>query len=537
MRNAIPLLISLLLLATNASADSHIVLQLKWKPQFQFAGYYVAQELGFYKDAGLDVEIRAGGPGLNSVSEVVSGRAQFGISSSNLLAEHIMGAPVKVLAAIFQNSPSRFITLASSGIETAEDLEGKRVMLLRGNASFELITLLTQLNLLNRIERLDTSFNINSLVSGETDVFNGYISNEPFELEAQGISFNVIDPAAYGIRFYSDVLFTNDQTAAATPQVVRDFAKASLRGWRYALDHPEEAVRIVSAFAPDKTLSHLRYEALSIQEHISDELVPLGYMNENRWLSIKAYLSSIGEIPNDPALDMDRFIFDLEQQEFDWQRFGPYVALALMLVLLLLSWAIWSHRRKNQLEVRLENTFQMATHDTLTGLANRYLFLDRFAQVLSHKRRNRVRPLIAFIDIDKFKSINDNLGHHVGDEFLKELAHEMLQELRPSDTLARIGGDEFVLLVDDVSEGMEQRITDRLTAAVQRVVQQFELQRLGVAASIGALLLDANLPEGPEKLLALADREMYVAKSSPTERVRIRTLSELNSSLFDPDLH
>src|SRR6056300_631532 len=137
--------------ASSNEAARAVVLQLKWTPQFQFAGYYVAQELGFYDEAGLQVEIRPGGPGLNSLSEVVTGRAQFGISSSNLLAEHIMVAPVKVLAAIFQTSPARFVTLESSGIETSEDLAGKRVMLLPGNSSFELITLLTQLNLRSRI--------------------------------------------------------------------------------------------------------------------------------------------------------------------------------------------------------------------------------------------------------------------------------------------------------------------------------------------------------------------------------------------------
>jgi ABC-type nitrate/sulfonate/bicarbonate transport system substrate-binding protein len=172
-----------LLLAKAAVADQHLVLQLKWKPQFQFAGYYVAQELGYYKEAGLDVEIRAGGPGKNSLAEVLGGEADFGVSSSHLLAERIKGAPVKALAAIFQNSPARFITLKSSNIETPKQLAGKRVMLLPQNASFELVTLLTQLNLMQSIERVDTNFDIDSLVDGDTDAFNGYETNEPYTLQ------------------------------------------------------------------------------------------------------------------------------------------------------------------------------------------------------------------------------------------------------------------------------------------------------------------------------------------------------------------
>ena len=126
------------------------------------------------------MEIHPGGPGRNSLTEVLEGRADFGVSSSNLAAERIKGAPVKALAAIFQNSPARFVTLKSSGIERAEQLRGKRVMLLPNNASFELVALLNQLNLLERVERIDTSFNIDSLVDGETDAFNGYATNEPF---------------------------------------------------------------------------------------------------------------------------------------------------------------------------------------------------------------------------------------------------------------------------------------------------------------------------------------------------------------------
>ena len=522
-----------LLLPQFGWADSQLVLQLKWKPQFQFAGYYVAQELGYYKELGLDVEIRPGGPGRNSLTEVLDGRADFGVSSSNLVAEHINGAPVKALAAIFQTSPARFITLKSSGIERAEQLRDKRVMLLPQNASFELIALLSQLNLLEQIERLDTSFNIDSLIDGETDAFNGYATNEPFALQEWGVEYNLIDPAEYGIRFYADVLFTTDQIAQARPKDVRAFANASLRGWEYAMQHPSEAIEIVSRFAPEKTLSHLRYEALAMHSHMSKELVPIGYMNTERWMSIKAYLASIGEIPADSRLDIDQFIFPIEAAEFDWKQHGWIVTTAALLLSLLLAWAAWAHRQKEIVEEKLESTFNLATHDPLTGLANRYLFVDRFRKVLARKEREAYTPMLAFIDIDKFKAVNDTRGHHAGDELLQALASEMAAEMRPSDTLARIGGDEFALLVDSTQSGTEEMICRRLHQAVQRVVESLELTGFRVDASIGAIILDANVPDDPESLLALADREMYAAKCSAFEKVRVARLSQLRGSLYE----
>ena len=527
------LIFVIFLQAQVAWADNLLVLQLKWKPQFQFAGYYVAQELGYYKEAGLSVEIHPGGPGRNSLTEVLEGRADFGVSSSNLVAERIKGAPVKALAAIFQNSPARFITLKSSGIERAEQLRGKRVMLLPNNASFELVALLNQLNLLEQVERIDTSFNIDSLVDGETDAFNGYATNEPFALQEWGVEYNLIDPADSGIRFYADVLFTSDQLARERPADVRAFTKASLRGWKYALQYPSEAIEIVSRFAPEKSLSHLRYEALSMHSHMSKDLVPIGYMNTERWMSIKAYLASIGEIPADSVLDIDQFIFPIEPAEFDWKQHGWIVITAVLLPLLLLAWAIWAHRQKEIAEEKLESTFNLATHDPLTGLANRYLFIDRFRQVLAHKEREALTPLLAFIDIDKFKAVNDTRGHHEGDALLKALAAAMLDETRPSDTLARIGGDEFALLVDNTHSESEEVICQRLHEAVERVVESFELQELQVNASIGVLILDANLPDEPEALLALADREMYAAKCSQSEKVRIARLSQMRGFLYE----
>lgn len=532
MRSIVASLLMLIFLPLPLEAAEPFVLQLKWKPQFEFAGYYIAQDLGFYAEAGVDVEIRAGGPGLDSLNEVVEGRADFGVSSSNLLAAKINGAPVKALAAIFQHSPARFVTLKESQIERAEQLAGKRVMLLPNNASFELVTLLSQLNLMDSIERLDTSFNIDSLVDGEADAFNAYVTNEPYDLQEWGVEYNLIDPADYGIEFYADVLFTSDSVANRKPEEVRAFANASLRGWQYALDNPSHAIEIVAKYAPQKRLSHLRYEALAMHEHLSRGVVPIGYMNSERWLSIKDYLASIGEVPHNAKVDLEQFIFPIAPPVFDWVEYRIHFGVAGATVLLLLGWALWAHREKLRVESELQHTFEMATHDALTGLSNRYLFTDRLVQILAQKERKQMSPLVAFIDIDKFKAINDTLGHQAGDEFLQALGVEMLSETRPADTLARIGGGEFALLVTQYGSGSEVAICERLRQAVARVVDQYELKHLQVDASIGAIIIDSYLPNDPESILALADREMYAAKCSQFEKIRVARLSTLRGALF-----
>src|SRR5512143_1907368 len=120
----------LVLLASQpAFALEHVALQLKWTHAFQFAGYYAAKEQGYYREAGLDVDIRQALPGVDPVSEVLQGRAQYGVGTSSLLLQRESGKPVVVLAVIFQHSAYVLIARQRSATEGIHDIVGKRVML------------------------------------------------------------------------------------------------------------------------------------------------------------------------------------------------------------------------------------------------------------------------------------------------------------------------------------------------------------------------------------------------------------------------
>lgn len=504
-----------------------VVLQLKWMPQFQFAGYYVAKELGYYADVGLDVDVRAGGAGLNSLVEVMEGRADFGVGNSNIVAEFINGKPVQALAAIFQYSPSRIMTLESSGIDTAEKLKGQRIMLRPGNENFEILTLLTQLDLVDKVTRIPTSYSVDSLINNETDAYHAYANNEPFELDNIALGYNLIDPADYGINFYGDVLFTHQNMGSSNPRLVRAFTQASLKGWEKALQNPEQAIKIVAQYATHKTLTHLRYEALAMHGYMQTDLVPVGYMNIERWVAIKELLVSIGDIPANATLDLDTFLFPLNPEQSFWQKYWTFVLLVGGVLAILLTLTVRYHIRGRHLEVQLDDAFQKAMYEPLTGLANRYLFNDRFKLAISQRTRTNITQMLVFLDVDKFKHINDTLGHQSGDDFLVAIANALKTEIRPSDTLARLGGDEFACIFTDVKQGTEHEICNRMYAAVLETIQQFDLIKLGVNVSIGALVIDVNLPSTPKQLMAIADREMYAVKASKDVKIRIGYLSKL----------
>jgi diguanylate cyclase (GGDEF)-like protein/PAS domain S-box-containing protein len=153
----------------------------------------------------------------------------------------------------------------------------------------------------------------------------------------------------------------------------------------------------------------------------------------------------------------------------------------------------------------------MAQHDPLTELPNRALLLDRLKQSLAGARWRERRAAVLFVDLDRFKTINDTLGHEVGDRLLQQLAERFQRSVRDGDTVARFGGDEFVILLDDVASG------DDVSGVAQKVLQalappfQVDHQTLYVTASIGVSLFP-NDGDDATTLLKNADIAMYRAK-------------------------
>jgi diguanylate cyclase (GGDEF)-like protein len=151
----------------------------------------------------------------------------------------------------------------------------------------------------------------------------------------------------------------------------------------------------------------------------------------------------------------------------------------------------------------------LATHDSLTSLANRFLLSDRIEQAIFHAKRNKCIFALLFIDLNEFKKINDIAGHAKGDQYLKKLAQVLTKNVRSSDTVARIGGDEFVVLLDGLMSVEEaSAVAAKLTEIIRLQVDQTDHS---VTAAIGVSTYPEDGKE-PEMLLKTADRAMYLAK-------------------------
>jgi diguanylate cyclase (GGDEF)-like protein len=221
---------------------------------------------------------------------------------------------------------------------------------------------------------------------------------------------------------------------------------------------------------------------------------------------------------------------------------GVFLGGSALCLLLGLLFYVLTTSRSRALELVAERTNELrhqAYHDSLTGLPNRALILDRIDQMLTHAREGG-RPVAAlFLDLDNFKDINDTLGHRAGDQLLAAVGSRLADVLRDNDIVGRLGGDEFIMLTEGVRDGGAARVAQRILGTLDA---PFEIPGsdapLTVTASIGVATGDRATPE---ELLRDADVALYRAKGAGKHRMEMFTPEMLESvdegRALDVDLH
>lgn len=290
------------------SAETPVTLQLRWKHSFQFAGYYAALEKGYYREAGLDVSILEGGPGVDVVGEVVSGRAHFGINNTSLLTHFEKGKPVLLLAPVFQHSAKAL--MAHGHLQSPEDLIGAGPIVISRTTADDTVVLTAifrQAGIpMDRLELVQETGPdvLERFVLGHFAAMPVYVSDQPFIMQNLGVSYHLLQPRQYGLDFYGDTLFTHQDLQSSQPEVVEKFRQASLRGWKYALQHPREITQLIHKHYNSQNLSlrHLEYESRVTLELVDPLLVEVGHSNPDRWSRIMEAYAQAGVLKSaDPA--------------------------------------------------------------------------------------------------------------------------------------------------------------------------------------------------------------------------------------------
>ncbi|RSZ56769.1 PAS domain S-box protein [Massilia atriviolacea] len=421
-------LLAAALCAGEALALDKVVVQLKWQHQFQFAGYYAAQEQGFYREAGLDVTLREAERGDDAVSAVTSGAAEYGVANTNLLVARGRGKPVVVLASVFQHSPAVLLVRADAGGQP--QLPATGTVMISPN-SVELLVFMKKYGApLSGYAQVRHSYNVGDLASGRVAAMSAFSTDQPYLLERDRTRFATLTPRAAGIDFYGDLLFTSETELREHPARAAAMRAATLRGWRHALAHQAEMVDLIRARYPHRlSREHLLYEARGIVPLIEADMLEPGYSNPERWRAIAAAYAGLGLLP--AGFSLDGFLYR-EAQPDGRAAWLPALAGIGVLALLLLAAAAWMRARRLGAALATERALLAETRAQLAASENLLRFtLDGSG----HGTWEWIQPSGELILSARFKEL---LGY-AADEFLVDF-NAWLLHVHPED-VARLKAD------------------------------------------------------------------------------------------------
>jgi NitT/TauT family transport system substrate-binding protein len=261
-------------------APDEVRLQLKWLHQAQFAGFYLAQEKGYYAKENLKVTFLEGGPDVDNAGRVITGKADFVIMSpDDILLSRSQGAPLTALAAIYRRSAVVFVARADSGILKPMDFKGKTVAAAGEGGSKEfhlqLRAMMKRLGIdQNRVKIAPFDPSYSSFYNGEVQVTSCYVTSGLIKIRQKGIKLNLIWPGDYGIHFYSDTLAATDKLISENPGLIARFLRASLKGWQDAVEDTQKAVAV--------TMKYAQGQNLDFQTAMLEAMLPLIHTGEDR---------------------------------------------------------------------------------------------------------------------------------------------------------------------------------------------------------------------------------------------------------------
>jgi len=331
------------------------------------------------------------------------------------------------------------------------------------------------------------------------------------------------------IQGYQIIKDIHDKHPQIIIHVVKDFDEAQELLKAGLIDGILDLMSVSAQYLQDNSLQQFNL-------HVFDDLG-----SDNAHIGVKKSLNVQGRIMEKVVQAMSKEdienILKLWQKvdvvagiksEVYWRNISIFVGIASIIILAIL---IWNRRLKSEILLREkaeQKLRHLASHDPMTGLPNRSLLIDRLKQAMSHHSRNNKNIAILFLDLDGFKEVNDTFGHDVGDELLIQISERLLSLCRNSDTVARFGGDEFVMLATNLNESNQAaKVAEKIIADLS---DPFVLSRatVNVGVSIGIARYPQNGHDATV-LIKAADDAMYAVKANGKNSYQFAETSSISS--------
>jgi NitT/TauT family transport system substrate-binding protein len=289
--------------STAALGATPVTFQLNWVAGGPNAGFAAAVVEGYYKDAGLDVTLVQGNGSGNTAQLVANGRAQLAYADAVAVSQLIAkGAPMKIVATVYQSNPNEVSALKKTGIKSIKDLTGKKVGVPSGSSQTTMLPLFLKANNLKESDvnliNMPAASMVPSLLQGQVDAILGSIDAYQIQAESQGAQLDNFRFADYGVPTVSTSIFASEAYLKENPDVVRKFIAASLKGWSFALDNPEKAVKDLKVVFPEMNEKLASQELAAITPlFCSGGAKYIGKAEDALWVKTQDLLSEVKLLP------------------------------------------------------------------------------------------------------------------------------------------------------------------------------------------------------------------------------------------------
>lgn len=472
-------LLALMCIALYSSSvfSEKISIHLKWYHKFQFAGYYAALEQGFFEEEGLDVNLIEGGPQNNHLHQLINNTSQYAVLGSESINSLALGSPVIIVASIFQHAPEVLMTREEDGINDIKQLKGKTLMLADAALAGQIDAMLSKNGLpASSYTKFPYDGDVSKLANKSVFAMYGYISNEPYQLAQLGQKVSVFSPQDYGIDFYGDSLATTQSELNNHPERVASVRRAVIRGWNYAIKHPDEVIKqilLLNSVNPQPyNLSHQRFEAKETFKLIDATNFPIGYSSPDRWA---AMFDTFNEVTNGQAIFSEGAIYDEFYQDNAWVKHTILFAMASFLLIVLLY--IWNRTLKSKLDFAIQKLEKEAFEDTLTGMKNRSAMMLYFEECRNRSRHNQY---LAIIDIAKLQKINKSQGFKIADNLIRKVANNINQYADKQSNCYSLYGGKFAFITSAKSQDEFKKNVDRLLKIIKASNKNIKLHTGGI---------------------------------------------------------
>ena len=515
---------------------SKVSLQLHWKYQFEFAGFIAAREKGFYKDAGLDVELKEYELGQNIIKDVSLGKSNYGIYNSNILVEYIKKEPIQLISSYFKRSALVLIT--KPNIKYPKDLLGKKIMAAGKNdfdLNFNYIFSLQKIKI-DDLNLIPHSFDVKDFAENKVDAMTAFISDQPYKLDKLNIKYNLINPSEYGLFNLQLELFTSDKEVLLHRDRTEAFKKASLRGWEYALNNPEEIIEIIlkKYNTQNLTKEFLENEAIYTERLILPKMYEIGSIDEMfLFKQIDVLYTESSFTLNEKKQLINDFIFsskedlDVKKNETNYLLLKKAMPFLLIILIIFIFSQLLLKRYNKKLKKEVDDKtleYKKKNQELINANQNFFDLLNTAIEVIAifDENDNLVKlnksGKLMFNYYFKKNSENKTISDFIPENFLSEIKNRLNKKIFEQFEINLLRSDKTIFpgLIAVKTILIEDKIHTIITIVdlTQIKLQDKFLQQQAKLAQMGELL----------SMIAHQWRQPLTAISAASENLKLKTI-------------